>query len=454
MVWCKAPIPKNSNKPQRKVTNMKKLTLILLSVLMIVTLAACGSKKCEQHAYDDCADTECNVCGETRDSMHSWKDADCDTPKTCTVCGKTEGSALGHDWQSATCTELEACKNCGAVRGDLLEHSYTVTGYDDHFHYQMCSVCGKLDEDSKTKHVLDDDYTCSCSMKYIVKTENGAENSVVVQLYNSSYKLIKEYTYVDRELTFFGEYYYDENDNLIKEERYLQDGTLDYYTLYGYDENGNETSREFYLGDGTPDGITISEYNESGDIIKVTYTFDDYENIIKYEYDEYGNLIKYDSLDNDGYGYVYQYEYDENGNLVKQSYEDSTGALEIMENEYDENGNLIKYSYDSLSAENHLVGYEKYSENGRLTETWIKFSNGNQLFHEYYADGVTCKRQTHIELGGTKTVKEFDESGRIVKETLTYADNSESILEFDENENVIKKTEIDPDGNVTVTEYN
>ena len=28
--------------------------------------------------------------------MHSWKDADCLNPKTCTVCGKTEGSALGH----------------------------------------------------------------------------------------------------------------------------------------------------------------------------------------------------------------------------------------------------------------------------------------------------------------------------------------------------------------------
>ena len=82
---------------------MKKLTLILLSVLMIVTLAACGSKKCEQHVYDDCADTECNVCGETRDSMHSWKDATCTTLKTCTVCQATEGEMLPHNWEDATC---------------------------------------------------------------------------------------------------------------------------------------------------------------------------------------------------------------------------------------------------------------------------------------------------------------------------------------------------------------
>ncbi len=367
-----------------------------------------------------------------------------------TACGKK----CEHSWSSATCTAPATCEDCGAVNGDsLLDHRYTVAGYDDHFHYQLCSMCEKPDENSKAKHVLDDEYTCACGMKYIVETENGAENSVIVKLYNSGFELVMEYTYVNAELTFFAEYYYDENDNLIKEEMYLADGTLDSYTLYGYDENGNETSREFYLGDGTPDGITLSEYNESGDIIKETYTSGDYENITKYEYDEYGNLTKYDSLDNLGYGHVHEYAYDENGNLVKQSYQDSTGVLEIQENVYDESGNLIKYSYDFLSSENHLVGYEKYSENGSLTETWIKFRDGNQLFHEYYADGVTCKTQTHIELGGTKTVKDYDESGILIKETFTYSDGSELILEFDENENVIKKTETDPDGNVTVTEY-
>ena len=53
-------------------------------------------------------------------------------------------------------------------------------------------------------------------MKYTAETENGAEISVIVKLYNSSYELIKEYTYVNRELMFSYEYYYDENENLIK----------------------------------------------------------------------------------------------------------------------------------------------------------------------------------------------------------------------------------------------
>ena len=124
---------------------MKKLTLILLSVLMIVTLAACGSKKCEQHVYDDCADTECNVCGETRDSMHSWKDADCLNPKTCTVCGKTEGSALVHEWTTPDvdlCEVQSTCSRCGATDGENKEH--TPENDDNDCSTALnCGVCGK-----------------------------------------------------------------------------------------------------------------------------------------------------------------------------------------------------------------------------------------------------------------------------------------------------------------------
>ena len=143
---------------------MKKLTLILLSVLMIVTLAACGNK-CEQHVYDDCADTECNVCGETRDSMHSWKDADCLTPKTCTVCGKTEGSALGHKpaEDDGDCTTPVKCKNCNqiAVSGNQT-HTYgtiTYTWADDYSSctaMRKCTVNGCQSTETETKAATQD----------------------------------------------------------------------------------------------------------------------------------------------------------------------------------------------------------------------------------------------------------------------------------------------------------
>ncbi len=328
---------------------------LLLCVLMLFGLTACGNE-CEHTYLSDC-DEICNECGETREITieHNYY-GDCDS--RCHSCGKERKATAEHSWKPATCTTLEACEECGAVKGgELLEHSYTAAGYDDHYHYQMCSVCEKPDEESKVKHVLNDEYACACGVEFTAKTENGAEIAILVNLYNSDEKLVKKLIYEGGELTGFEEYYYDENDDLAREEKYLANGTLDYYTLYEYDENGKETRREFYLGDGTPDGVILYVYNENGDVVKETYIIDDYENVTEYEYDE--------------------------------------------------NGILIKYSYEDFTADNHLIGYEKY-----------------------------------------------DESGRIVKETITYSDGSKLIFEYDENENIIRKTEMDPDGNVvTVTEY-
>ncbi len=292
---------------------MKKTILFcILLFAFCVFLTACGDK-CEHTYLSDCAEI-CNECGETRTTTtEHYYYGDCDG--RCHNCGEDREVTVPHNWKSATCTRGEGCEGCGAVRSAPLEHSYTATGYDDHYHYQMCSMCGEPLEESKVKHVLDDEYACACGVEFTAETENGAEISVIVKLYNSNGDLIKGISYDNGDFTGFNEYYYDENGNLTKKEYYLADGTLDYYTLYEYDENGNETKRGYYLGDGTPDGATLSEYNENGDIIKETFTSDDYESVTKYEYDKNGKVIKSVIEDSDGNSYVYEYEYDENGNL-------------------------------------------------------------------------------------------------------------------------------------------
>ena len=40
----------------------------------------------------------------TATCQHQWVDADCDSPKTCSVCGETEGDALGHKYENGICT--------------------------------------------------------------------------------------------------------------------------------------------------------------------------------------------------------------------------------------------------------------------------------------------------------------------------------------------------------------
>lgn len=67
--------------------------------------------------------------------IHTWENATCTNPKTCTTCGATEGSANGHDWMAATCNEPKTCNSCGATEGTVLTHNY-VGG--------TCSHCGLI----------------------------------------------------------------------------------------------------------------------------------------------------------------------------------------------------------------------------------------------------------------------------------------------------------------------
>ena len=59
-------------------------------------------------------------CSNSDDIAHTWTDATCDAPKTCSVCSKTEGEALGHNWIDATTEAPKTCDRCGLTDGDKL----------------------------------------------------------------------------------------------------------------------------------------------------------------------------------------------------------------------------------------------------------------------------------------------------------------------------------------------
>ena len=83
----------------------------------------------------------CSMCGVTEGEAlgHDWADADCDTPKTCSVCGETEGEALGHDWVDADCDTPKTCNTCGATEGEALGHTWVDATCQAP---KTCSVCG------------------------------------------------------------------------------------------------------------------------------------------------------------------------------------------------------------------------------------------------------------------------------------------------------------------------
>ena len=84
----------------------------------------------------------CSVCTATEGEAlgHTWTDATCTAPKTCSVCTATEGEALGHNWTDATCTAPKTCSVCGVTEGAANGHtggSATCT------EAPVCSACGQ-----------------------------------------------------------------------------------------------------------------------------------------------------------------------------------------------------------------------------------------------------------------------------------------------------------------------
>ena len=86
------------------------------------------------------------------DHKHTWADANCTAPKTCTACGITEGEALGHELvdhaaQAPTCTEkgwdaYQTCNRCDYSSYKELAatgHNYGSATCDQ---AASCSVCG------------------------------------------------------------------------------------------------------------------------------------------------------------------------------------------------------------------------------------------------------------------------------------------------------------------------
>lgn len=106
---------------------MKRLILLgAASLALLLTLASCGCQ-------------------------HTWADATCTAPKTCTQCGKTEGEPLEHQWTDATCTEPPTCILCGETTGEPLGHLVSEwteetpsTCAEAGTETGLCSRCGEI----------------------------------------------------------------------------------------------------------------------------------------------------------------------------------------------------------------------------------------------------------------------------------------------------------------------
>ena len=102
----------------------------------------------------------CSVCNEVLVAQetvaatgHTWVNATCTMPKTCSVCNVTEGEMLAHEID----TKTSKCKHCGAFEYNI---EYAVRGFLQKVFIEFANSAYDSYEILNVYYVLDD--TCAC----------------------------------------------------------------------------------------------------------------------------------------------------------------------------------------------------------------------------------------------------------------------------------------------------
>ena len=127
------------------------------------------------------------ILGGITSCNHEWIEATCTEPKTCTICGDTEGEALGHEWVEATCAEPKHCTRCGETEGEALGHDWEPATNEKP---KTCKRCGetegeKLNNKSETLIAVEEGYNRTLKRA----DEKGTDPDVA---YNTLYNIASE----------------------------------------------------------------------------------------------------------------------------------------------------------------------------------------------------------------------------------------------------------------------
>ena len=139
------------------------LLLALVFALSVNAETAWECAVCHRQVQASLGDT-CPYCGAKRHE-HTWKEATCTEPKTCTVCGATEGALSGHQWDEgtvlyeATCQKIgvksSACTVCGETQLEKIPK-------DPANHVGGTEIKGKLEATCTTDGYTGDTYCKGC----------------------------------------------------------------------------------------------------------------------------------------------------------------------------------------------------------------------------------------------------------------------------------------------------
>ena len=250
-------------------------------------------------------------------------------------------------------------------------------------------------------------------ISYVIDSIRHSEE--IFNLYNDK-NLLVERKDIDRYGSKVSLYFYNEADNIIKEEDYYK-GKLFYTALYNYDAKGKLLEKKEKEKKTNKHSTTIYEYDTLGNLIRVTekekgekpyiITNRIYKNntLIK-EYDDHfyllytykeGKLIETESYYYTGIGIDYIIDkkvitkYNEKDKIIKK--------LEYQGNFLEQETN---YFYDENEKEIKGVLYKE----GQGKSTWE---------NKYSPEGYLIEKAWKKEKGNSKTLYYYDAIGNCIK---------------------------------------
>ena len=359
--------------------------------------------------------------------VHSYSDATCLLPATCTGCGLTEGEALGHSIEGATCTTAGTCSVCGETAGDPLGHSCDFKG--------ICTVCGENNaQELKIGESIDLDFSTNTTAYFYINTEIGKLYQLDksqptcyfnFDVYNASGEKVVSNSYFTQFKADEDVYYF------VATERYTQI----YKTTLSLSYRENPYEAEGVEVHDIEVGKALTATVKDGSVwVKVDNTTGRYDGFVFLcsELTGSGNHYYYEGIKHSGWSTGSSYS------LISPMEVDVRQVIYFCFEFKAEDGtevtiNLVKPVIISTLGRAYTITTDNLTEDGRIA---VMKSWGDNLTYEVKTD--LGKIETVVESGGTY-IGEAD-GVEYIKSTSVFT------IEF------IVKVD-NPDGSLTLTEH-
>lgn len=235
---------------------------------------------------------------------------------------------------------------------------------------------------------------------------------------------------------------YNTAGQIVREERYNADGTVNTLTVNQYSDSELLVGTELFDHDHVLIEKVTNEYNDLRKIVCQKNCFGDStkEYVTRYVYDKSWNLIRHEVYSGNELEYVEKtFEYDENGRLAKEIQNDEYGKAQYVNRySYDERGLVVKFVHDEVQNKDRRTLEYEYDTAGNRTKELVYDYDNTLIAKTYYTYNEQNRLiQTEEEdLDNYRCIKMDYDGSLVVKNTILDKNgeiNSWAEYTYDEN---------------------